>query len=353
MTQLKEQNIQWLDSLRVIAIIGVIIIHESTPVVKMSYGGNMGYWWIGNIWDSAVRFAVPLFLMLSGATMLGKEYDLKTFYKKRFTRVLLLFLFWMVAYWVYRWMVLPPAKQPDTFSSVLLWAVNLLGSEGISKHFWYVYMILFLYLLFPFMGKGIRSLKNKEILWLILGWALLSFSSRKMLVNFYSWTDHYPARLLGYFQYSGYLIVGYYLNKFSITNSYQRWVAGSLFLVSIAITSVATYYYSWDARHLDLNMYSYIAFSTMLQSIAIFLLIKDSAIKNRTLLRIQQFISSYSYGVYLSHIMVIGIFFQYNIFWTIGHPAWTLPALTLLTLTVSLLIAFLLRKLPYGKYISG
>ena len=138
--QSNRQNIEWLDSLRVIATIGVIMIHEATPVVKMSYGGNMGNWWTGNIFDSAVRFAVPLFLMLSGATMLGREYDLKTFYKKRFVRVLLPFLFWMLVYWVYRWMVLPASHQPHTSSSVLLWAVKLLGSEGISKHFWYVYM---------------------------------------------------------------------------------------------------------------------------------------------------------------------------------------------------------------------
>jgi len=348
-----KRNIEWLDSLRVIAIIGVIMIHEATPVVKMSYDGNMGNWWTGNIFDSAVRFAVPLFLMLSGATMLGKEYDLKTFYRKRFVRVLSPFLFWMVAYWVYRWMVLPSSHQPHTFSSVGLWAVQLLGSEGISKHFWYVYMILFFYLLFPLIGKGVRSLKNRELFWLIIGWALLSFSSRKLSVNFYSWTDHYPARLLGYFQYSGYLILGYYLNKFSITTRSQRGIAAGLFVLSVVIASVSTWFFSNQAHRLDQSMYGNVTFNTMLQVIALFLLVKDTTIKNRVLLRMQQLISNYSYGVYLSHIMVIGILFQYDIFWTIGHPAWTLPVLTLFTLAISLLIVFLLRKLPYGRYISG
>ncbi len=348
-----KQNIEWLDSLRVIATIGVIMIHEATPVVKMSYGGNMGNWWTGNIFDSAVRFAVPLFLMLSGATMLGREYDLKTFYKKRFVRVLLPFLFWMLVYWVYRWMVLPASHQPHTSSSVLLWAVKLLGSEGISKHFWYVYMILFFYLLFPWIGKGVRSLKNREVFWLIIGWALLSFSSRKLSVNFYSWTDHYLAKLLGYCQYSGYLVVGYYLSKFRITTTKQRLIAGALFVASIAFAAVATFYYSWKSHRLDESMYGYVTFNTMLQAGSLFLLVKDTSVSNKVLLAIQRFISKYSYGVYLSHIMVIGILFQYDIFWTIGHPAWTLPVLTLFTLAISLLIVFLLRQLPYGKYISG
>jgi len=351
--QSNRKNIEWIDSLRVIATIGVIMIHEATPVVKMSYGGNMGNWWTGNIFDSAVRFAVPLFLMLSGATMLGREYDLKTFYKKRFVRVLLPFLFWMLVYWVYRWMVLPASHQPHTSSSVLLWAVKLLGNEGISKHFWYVYMILFFYLLFPWIGKGVRSLKNREVFWLIIGWALLSFSSRKLSVNFYSWTDHYPAKLLGYCQYSGYLVVGYYLSKFRITTTKQRLIAGALFVISIAFAAVATFYYSWQSHRLDESMYGYVTFNTMLQTTSLFLLVKDTSVRNKVLLAIQQFISKYSYGVYLSHIMVIGVLFQYDIFWTIGHPAWTLPVLTLLTLAISLLIVFLLRQLPYGKYISG
>jgi len=254
---------------------------------------------------------------------------------------------------VYRWAMLKTWQQPHDLQSTFTWGVKLFLKEGISKHFWYVYMILFFYLLFPFISRGVRSLKDKEVLWLIIGWALLSFSSRKLPVNFYSWTDHYPARLLGYFQYSGYLVLGYYLNKYSITNKSQRVVAASLFVISVAIASVSTWFFSKQSHQLDLGMYGNVTFNTMLQVIALFLLVKDTTIKNPVLLWIQRLISNYSYGVYLSHIMVIGIFFQYDIFWTMGHPAWTLPVLTLLTLMVSLLIIFVLRKLPYGKYISG
>ena len=55
-------RIDWLDSLRAIAIIAVIVIHVSSPVVNVAYGSNMFHWWVGNVLDSAARFAVPLFL---------------------------------------------------------------------------------------------------------------------------------------------------------------------------------------------------------------------------------------------------------------------------------------------------
>ena len=90
--------VQYLDSLRALATIGVILIHISSPLVNMTWSKNMPYWWVGNVADSLVRFAVPVFLMLSGATMLGKEYSLTDFYKKRFLRVFLPFVFWLGMY---------------------------------------------------------------------------------------------------------------------------------------------------------------------------------------------------------------------------------------------------------------
>ena len=71
MTTMPEKSkIQYLDILRTLATIGVIIIHTSSPVLNMAYGHSMSEWWVGNIFDSASRFAVPLFLLLSGATLL-------------------------------------------------------------------------------------------------------------------------------------------------------------------------------------------------------------------------------------------------------------------------------------------
>ncbi|MDP4239108.1 MAG: hypothetical protein Q8904_06510, partial [Bacteroidota bacterium] len=86
---------------------------------------------------------------------------------------------------------------------------------------------------------------------------------------------------------------------------------------------------------------------------AIFLWIKDSGVKNKYLLLLQRTISNYSYGIYLVHILVIGIFFSNGIFWTMAHPLVSLPLVTLMTLMTSLFIIYILRKIPFGKYISG
>lgn len=349
----KTNNIQYLDTLRALAMLGVIIIHISSPLVNMTWSKNMPYWWIGNVVDSAVRFAVPLFLMLSGATMLGKDDKLSEFYKKRFVRVLVPFLFWMVVYWIYRWTVLPPKQQPQDFKAILNWATNLFLKEGVSKHFWYIYMILAIYLFVPFLGKGIRKLNLSMVSNILLLWVVVTFGCKSMPLNMYGWAGDYGSKLLGYFLYSGYLILGYYLYQLPVTSPKIRFLAAAVFILSVMISAVSTYFFSKNAHKVDLSMYSYLSINVIIQSIAIFVWVKDLSIKNKRISLIQSTISNYSFGIYLVHIMVIGIFFQNHIYWSFAHPLISLPLLTAMVLVCSYGIIYLLRKIPLGKYISG
>ena len=347
------KNIQWLDTLRALATLGVIIIHVSTPTVKMIYGKNMEYWWIGNFIDSSVRFAVPLFLMLSGATMLAKEYKLGEFYKKRITRVFFPFIFWMITYLIYRWIILTPIHQPTTFSTMLHWGTDLFLKEGISKHFWYIYMILFIYLFIPFIGIGLRKLNNSTILYILAGWLILTFICKSVPLNLYCWSEEYWSKLLGYFLYTGFLILGYYLSKLVIKIHKIRWYSFIVFILSILISAFSTFIFSEGAHKLDLRVYSYLTVNSIIQAIAIFLWMKDSNIRNKYILMLQRAISNYSYGIYLVHILVIGIFFNNGIFWTMAYPLISLPLVSLMTLVTSFIIIYILRKIPFGIYISG
>jgi len=348
-----KPNIQYLDSLRTLAMLGVIVIHISSPLVNMTWGKNMPYWWIGNVVDSAVRFSVPLFLMLSGATLLGKDYELSEFYKRRFSRVMIPFLFWIVIYWMYRWATLSAKLQPHDFHTILSWAGNLFLKEGVSKHFWYVYMILFIYLFVPFLGKFTRKISMSVFSNILLIWVILTFVLRSSSFNLYSWSGDYGSKFLAYFLFSGYLLLGYYLYKLATNPVKLRPLAAMLFVFSIAISAVATFLFSMKAHKLDLTMYGYLSVNTMIQSIALFLWIKDSIIKNRFISLINSQISNYSYGIYLVHILVISLLFDRGIYWKFTNPLLSLPLLTLAVLIISFGIIFVLRKIPFGKYISG
>ncbi len=351
---MKEQNqrIDWLDSLRAIAVIAVIVIHVSSPVVNMTYGRNMAHWWTGNFFDSAVRFAVPLFLMISGAMLLSTGYEIKTFYKKRFVRVLIPFLFWMVVYWIFRYFTLPGSK-PHGFSDIIVWAGDIFMREGISKHFWFVYMIVFSYLITPFIGMFVRKLKPEMLVFLLAAWILIVSISKDFSVDMYGWRGNLLHKFFIYFLYSGYMVLGYYLYNIFYVSRNIRLTAWILYLVTVCIAFFMTFYSSKLKGRLDLSIYNYFSLNTMVQSIAIFVAMKGTSVSKKIPRAIQQTLSNYSYGIYLVHILVIGIFYRNGIFWTMSHPLISVPLVVILTAVTSFTVIFLLRKIPFGKFISG
>lgn len=334
-------------------MLGVILIHVTSPLVNMTWSKNMPYWWIGNVVDSAVRFAVPMFLMLSGATLLGKEYNLSEFYKRRFSRVLIPFLFWLVVYWIYRWTTLSAKTQPHDFHSILFWGVNLFLKEGVSKHFWYIYMIVCIYLFIPFLNKALKKLNMSMLSNVLLLWVILAYALKSVPLNMYGWGGDYGTKFLGYFLYSGYLVLGYYLYYLRTNPVKLRFLAGTVFAISVLVSAVVTWIFSEKAHKLDLSMYSYLSVNTLIQSISLFLWIKDSTIKNRFISLINSRISNYSYGIYLVHILVISVLFDNGIYWKFTHPMFSLPLLTIAVTAGSFGIIFVLRKIPFGKYIAG
>jgi surface polysaccharide O-acyltransferase-like enzyme len=342
-----------MDNLRAIATLGVIIIHVSSPVVNIAYGDQMNYWWIGNVIDSAVRFAVPAFLMLSGASLLNKDYELKDFYGKRIKRVLIPFLFWMLAYWVFFWFTDHPEKHPQNdLHSIFNWAIGVFAERGISKHFWFVYMLLFLYAFTPFLGRWIRKQKTKTLTYILLGWIFYNLIQTAGVIN----TKQLPLlvnKVYAYVVYSGYMVLGYYLCKFDISSNKFSILSYVVLFATILFASIGTYYISKQGKDLNLLFYGNLSLNSIAQSIAIFILIKKSTVKNKILAWIRNIISQYSFGIYLVHIMVIGVFYLHDFFWTMAHPALSIPAVTVATLVVSILIIYVLRKIPVLKHVSG
>lgn len=78
-----KTRLAYYDYLRVAAIFGVIMIHVSAQNWQNS-NVNSIEWQFFNIYDSMMRWAVPVFVMISGSLFLNREYNIKTIYKKIF-----------------------------------------------------------------------------------------------------------------------------------------------------------------------------------------------------------------------------------------------------------------------------
>src|SRR5690606_40557137 len=111
-----------------------------------------------------------------------------------------------------------------------------------------------------------------------------------------------------------------------------------------------TYYLSWAHGSFDDWFYKYLSPNVIVASCGVFLLFKDRPLHaNRTI----AFISKHSYGIYLCHMLFVWAihaagFTQYSI-----HPVFSIPLISVLCLSISAPVVWLVGKLPYGKHYAG
>lgn len=338
----------WLDNLRVIATIGVIFIHVSSDYAPSSGTVSMYNFWVGNLFDSAARFSVPIFIMISGALLLPKEYGIGTFLKKRMMRLLLPFLFWSLFYIAHS---INYEIQQGNKMSVLEIArfVFVQFRDGSSLHLWYIYMIIGLYLFVPIIGKWVRNATDKEILYFLGIWLCILFLDQPIISKIKPNID------LTYFTgFLGYLVLGHYLTATNFGDTKRlNIIAVSLILLGFASTAVGTYLVLYFYNEYSSMFYECLTPNILMLAMGIFLFQKDKDISNRILVAIRNYISKYSYGIFLVHVLVLNFLDSFDIRWDFINPIMGISITVFLCLTISSVIVFIVNKLPYGKYVSG
>ena len=133
-----------LDIVKACAIVLVVLLHVIAPALGTISSVPLHIWWAADLIDSFARVCVPLFVMVSGATILHLEKfdDLGRFFTRRFQRVLVPLLLWSSVYFAFRIYVL---GEPLTVAQM---AHALVGGQPYF-HLYFLYFIMGLYLAAP------------------------------------------------------------------------------------------------------------------------------------------------------------------------------------------------------------
>lgn len=335
---MQENRLHYISYLRVLATCSVLLIHASTGYLN-AFTATGFDWNYANVLNSFTRFSVPLFVMLSGALLIPKKESLKDFYSKRLLKLLWPFLFWLFIYLIYyfyrytNFEVLPISRVLEVSGDKLL--------HGSSAHLWYLYMILGVYLAIPFVQRMLMAMSEREIGIYLLIWFMSLLLLNKRLL------PYMPAFDLSFFYgYVGYLVLGYWLSTRSRLIDAGYW---ALAFVVLGLGSAGgTYLLSKAGGQYDPLLYGYLFPNNALMAGCAFMFFKEVVSDKRLPVWIS-IVDKYSFGIYLAHILVLNYV----------HPmvdlptVWKIPLATLLTLLLSLLLTYLLRKIPFGKYVSG
>jgi len=382
-----------MDSLRAVATVAVVALHAAGPFLYRFGTIAADEWWWANLIDSAVRFSVPVFLMLTGALLLPRTESTGVFLKRRFSRLLGPFIFWSLLYLSVALLFQPSGS---TISSLDL-AMHRLRS-GTSFHLWYVYMLIGIYLFIPILQRWVAMASRRDLEYFIALWLLALLASNHLPAS------SFPDFNLMYFSgYIGYLVLGHYLQRYffidpektsSDTNFLQtnntggqnhpgsdaivkrrKWtifVAATMVGTGILITAIGTAWISKERGHFDQSFYEYLSFNVILMATGAFLLAGTLSTLPRWIEKPVHLLSRYSYGIYLSHVMVLKLaaalqwdsmlmkLFDNTVrVHEMGsnsatlHPSIGIPIVTVVTVIIALFISIILNKLPFGKYISG
>lgn len=212
------------DLLRVISMIAVIMIHVSITWISgfskyISDGGEINmllYPIMACVYNTISRFAVPCFIMLSGAFVLDddKTADYYNFYHKKFMKIGVPTIIFSILYVLYRILLCFLGE-----GSVLKEAVTLIKDIIVGApfyHMWYIYMLLVLYMLAPVAVRfkdsiSYRNFRRSAFIFLVLA-TISRWTTGVVRLN---WD-------LGQsFEYLGYFMIGYVIRKDLQKNNFK------------------------------------------------------------------------------------------------------------------------------------
>jgi surface polysaccharide O-acyltransferase-like enzyme len=345
----KPQNIDWINNLRLVALYAVIILHV-TSLLLMQYGKvPMNDWLVADFFNAIVRFAVPVFVMISGALLLNREYEIGDFLKKRLVRVVVPFLFWSLVYVWYSWYNEDITFTDDVWGNIKL-VLHLL-KVGSSYHLWYVYMLIGLYFFIPIIGKFVRHASEKEILYFLAVWFAVLLITQPYLMRYNPSVDmHYFAG------FTGYLVLGHYLafKDFKVKHLRLRMIV--LFVLSILSIGIGSRLIVTSHQWSGTMFFEPLNPLVVLLAGSGFMFFKLSSPKlSPMIVRIRDFAGGFNYGIYLAHVLVLYFLEdRWSIDYKLCTPILAIPLTALLCFLITLVIVWMINKIPLvGKWISG
>lgn len=326
----------YLSYLRVVSAFAVVLLHTSGAYVVNFEKHSFGVWNAANILDSCTRFCVPVFLMVTGTLLLNKDEELFTFLKKRYKRILLPFIFWVLVYICFN------------FTSPLVSVANLKSIfisflKPVVFHLWYIYLILGLYLFIPILRKWTVTKNIKETHFFLGAWCFTLLINNK--------TRHFlPEIDLSYFTGSiGFLVLGHYLSNITDFKNRKiwKWSGLAIFIISTLIIWYLTQIYT--IKYSRFFSYFYEGIFSAIQALGVFLFFMNSSLKKN---KFVDEIDTCSYGIYLIHILILSKIVAATDFYkpiSGGQHFLYLLMLSATTFIVSFSIIYILRKIPYLK----
>lgn len=334
-----KRSIQ-LDILRIAAAFTVIWLHTSAAVVlKPNPGYGDFVWWIGNIADSASRWTVPFFVMISGALLLGNT-DTKTgamdFYTRRTAKLFIPIVFWSCIYMLYR-------VYHD--NAKLVWVLKDFAKGAPFYHLWFLFMLLGLYAVTPLLRVIVANISHNALIVTVSAIFLTTFIEET--TAFISNKHAAHTFLLLWLPYTAYFLAGFILKNLQYRMRTTSVILTSLFLFGLVAAQTAFIRFSFSRE--DVYDFTYSSFNPIIVCVSLILFAYFSnlplSVSEQARLRIQS-VSGLTLGIYIVHPLWLEYLRNAGLDGFIFTPLIGIPLTASAVFILSLGTTYLLRFTP-------
>lgn len=265
-----------IDFLNVICCIAVIAMHQD---VNDALGLR-----------DALTFAVPVFFMISGATLINyrERYDTKIFLKRRITRAFIPFISWQII-----WFLICVILQNKTQFLSVYGIIDGFINCNFNRALWFFYPLFLLYFLIPSISLISDNKKNLTELALLI--VFIESLAIPILKTFK--IDIPDVLINGVGLPVMYALLGYLLFNISIKKNGRV-------LIYISSLLLITFRWFMQYKHPGILYCSLTDPYTLFEAVAIFIAAKNINFSPK-ISKILGSLSQYSLGIYLIHYAVI------------------------------------------------
>lgn len=347
---LKPSRIPYLDSLRSLSIIAVVLLHAAAwdwylmPVTGLD-------WQTLNVYDSLVRFCVPVFFMVSGALFLQPErgITIQLVFRKYLPRILVAFIVWSAFY------AALGTYGPGGDGSVRSLLTRLVLGH---YHLWFLFVLAGLYLVTPLLRPMVSNRTNA---WYFVVLAAV-FTLFMPLAQELPVVGDLVTQILETTQmhlvlgYTLFFVLGYLLSTVTLTR--KRVVLVMLLGIwGVLMTAGLTSLLSIWKQTPTATFYGFLTPNVAAAAVAVFVGVralntrKDPA--GRAPKPIVALVGTLSFGIYLVHPFFQWVYQQLGITASFAPTVISVPLLTLMIIVPSAVMAWLVQRIPkVGAYIS-
>lgn len=289
----------FIDVLRIVACFFVIVTH-TTGFVFLEETNPTATWFAAITWFFISKWSVPVFVMISGYTMLDRQDSYKKSFQRVWRMILVLCIF-SLGYYMFQWLIGDRVTIGviDFFLSVL--------HNPLSLAYWYIYMYIGLLIMMPFLQKLVSVLDKRDCE-VIIGLSLLINGVWPILEH---WCPELTATELFDFalfdSYVGMLMIGYYIKKYVVASKKLNVLATIGFVACVAFSVLMTYHEYILKGGNDYLVYDPCVYlPIILEGACVFYLASNISL-NGIWLKIIKIVAGCTFGIFLISDFIMGV----------------------------------------------